>query len=460
MDHLHRHGTARAFLRALALLALWLGLALPALAQTCPSADGAGYTIVDTGTANNYTLNAGQSLLIQAGTYTGFVNALPTGAFVCVNSGATFQPAGINNMAGTIENYGTTLLIGTNFSSGATFNNRQGLMRFENNNANGPMTITNALGATMEATGGVVGLSSGSNVTNDGEIDVLSGSSMDVQSGATMVNNGRMELNGGNLNTAGTVTNTGYVFGAGDVHVNGGSFNNLCSIVVSDISNNGILANQGQLMVEGNGQFTNQGTLTQGADGQTSGANFTNNNVVSGFGRYYFTGTTVNQGPFNGDSASAPIIFYDTTRVPPPEFFDTQNTNPTNTVRISFTPSSSGHALTQCTPVQPDEPQADASVTKTPVPTSARPGDTVTYTLAVDNAGPDGAEGTILTDAPGTGLTCSAVTCTAASGGAACPVAGSGTGQLSIANLLGTGVELEQLPAGGHLEFEVACTVD
>mgnify|MGYP003576405261 CR=1 FL=1 len=441
-----------------ACLLLWLGMALPAAAQSCPSADGAGYTYVDNGTANNYNIGAGQSLLSTSRTSTGSCDGPAAGGLACANAGATFQPSTANNASGTVTNHGTTRLVGIVLAGGFTLDNQAGTAELNGTNANGAITITNAFGAQLNVDSNV-GLASGSNVQNNGQIDIAAGGMIDLQSNSTLNNTGRIELNGGDINSAGTVDNTGYVFGAGEVHVNSGTFQNRCSIVTTGIINGGTLINEGYLMSEG-GPFTNNGTLTQDVDAVSVGTDFTNSGSVGGRGRYHFSGNTVNQGPFNGAGPATPIVFFDTTRVPPPEFFDVQNTNPTNTLRTSFIPPTRGEALSQCTPEQPDEPQADVGVAKSAVPTSARVGDTVTYTLVVTSAGPDGGEGTVLTDAPGAGLACTAVSCTSASGGAVCPATGSAAGQLSIANLLGAGVELEQLPAGGQIEFEVECTVE
>ncbi len=86
-------------------------------------------------------------------------------------------------------------------------------------------------------------------------------------------------------------------------------------------------------------------------------------------------------------------------------------------------------------------------------------GQSVTYTIAVTNHGPSDAMGAVLRDVPESPLVCTSVACTSAGGGAVCPATGAGSGQLSIVNLLGTGVLLD-LPVNGMLEFQVVCTVD
>lgn len=106
-------------------------------------------------------------------------------------------------------------------------------------------------------------------------------------------------------------------------------------------------------------------------------------------------------------------------------------------------------------------PSADLLVSKTNNATSVTTGTQTTYDIVVSNTGPDAANGAILTDPAPTGLdSCvlAAVACTA-SGGAACPTQGAGTGQLSVANLQGAGVVIPTLPNGGSVTVHLTCTV-
>lgn len=437
---------------------LFAGIA-PVAAQTCPSSDGAGYTYVFPASGPGpFNVASGQSLLIQSGTYTGGLEGPAGGGMVCVNAGATFQPAPVNNLSGAIDNYGTTALANVVFGAGANFQNHSGAdFTFNNTNANGGIAITNDAGANMHVSGGNLTIPGNSTVTNNGTVDISPGAILDLQANSTVTNNGIITVNGGDLNSAGTTLNTGYIHDFGEIHVNSGTFTNQCSIVATAFINAASMVNNGHLVVDGDGPFTNNGALSQGAGAVIAGGSFTNNNNVSGAGRYYFTGNTLNQGPFNGTTGE--IVFYDVSQARPPDIFDIQTVAPTNTVRISFDPPSVAFALANCTPIYPVPPEADVSVTKSAPVTALPTGASVTYTLTAANSGPDGAEGTLLTDTPDDGLTCTAVTCTGASGGASCPASGTGTGQLSIDNLLGAGVALD-LPAGGQIVLELTCTVD
>lgn len=78
------------------------------------------------------------------------------------------------------------------------------------------------------------------------------------------------------------------------------------------------------------------------------------------------------------------------------------------------------------------------------------------YTITVSNNGPDGANGTIITDPAPTNLTCSTATC-AAAGGAVCPVP---TGAALVSALQGAGATVPTLPNGGSVTINLNCTVN
>ncbi|MDO8278892.1 MAG: hypothetical protein Q7T63_12285 [Burkholderiaceae bacterium] len=106
-------------------------------------------------------------------------------------------------------------------------------------------------------------------------------------------------------------------------------------------------------------------------------------------------------------------------------------------------------------------PLVDLYVTKTNSLSAVTAGVTVSYEVTVVNNGPNAANGAVLTDTPSSGMSCTSVTCTGAEGGAACPVAGSNPGELSIGNLLppGGGVTLSSLPANSTIDFSLTCGI-
>ncbi|MGE3437347.1 MAG: CARDB domain-containing protein, partial [Blastocatellales bacterium] len=100
-------------------------------------------------------------------------------------------------------------------------------------------------------------------------------------------------------------------------------------------------------------------------------------------------------------------------------------------------------------------PVADLAITKTDGVTSVTSGNTTTYTIVVSNNGPSSANNAVFKDAAVAGLNVTGVTCGGASGGAACPAAGS----VTVALMQGSGIVIPTLPSGGSVTFTVAATV-
>jgi uncharacterized repeat protein (TIGR01451 family) len=98
------------------------------------------------------------------------------------------------------------------------------------------------------------------------------------------------------------------------------------------------------------------------------------------------------------------------------------------------------------------------TITKTDSKTSVISGSTNDYVILVSNTGPAPADGSVVTDEPGAGLTCppsNAVTCTVTGvGGAVCP-----TGPLTFASLT-TGITLAIFPANSGFSFAYTCNVN
>ena len=99
------------------------------------------------------------------------------------------------------------------------------------------------------------------------------------------------------------------------------------------------------------------------------------------------------------------------------------------------------------------------TITKTdskPVSTS---GGTNNYVVTVSNAGPASADGVVVTDVVGSGLTCPAanvVACTVTAGAAVCP-----TGSLTFANLNpASGINVATFPPNSALQFAYTCNVN
>jgi uncharacterized repeat protein (TIGR01451 family) len=100
-------------------------------------------------------------------------------------------------------------------------------------------------------------------------------------------------------------------------------------------------------------------------------------------------------------------------------------------------------------------PGVDLGIDKTANPTAVTSGDTVTYTIVTNNAGPGPGDGAVITDPVVPGVDCSGgtLTCGAETGGAVCPASP------TVADLQGAGITIPTFPVGGSLQFTLTCTV-
>ena len=87
-------------------------------------------------------------------------------------------------------------------------------------------------------------------------------------------------------------------------------------------------------------------------------------------------------------------------------------------------------------------------------PATVNAGATLSYSLVVSNAGPADASGSLIKDPAVANFTATAVSCSAASGGAQCPAAG----LLTLTNLQGAGVSVAAFPSGSSLTLSVSGT--
>jgi uncharacterized repeat protein (TIGR01451 family) len=97
--------------------------------------------------------------------------------------------------------------------------------------------------------------------------------------------------------------------------------------------------------------------------------------------------------------------------------------------------------------------RADVVITKSG-PATVAAGATLSYSLLVANSGPAAANGFLVQDPVVANFTQTAVTCAAATGGAACPAAANTT----VALLTGAGIAIPTLPNGGSVTFTVSGT--
>jgi uncharacterized repeat protein (TIGR01451 family) len=101
---------------------------------------------------------------------------------------------------------------------------------------------------------------------------------------------------------------------------------------------------------------------------------------------------------------------------------------------------------------------ASLVITKTDGKSITSSGSTNNYVVTLTNNGPASADGAVVTDVVGVGLTCpaaNAVACTVLAGGAVCPA-----GPFTMANLTGAGITIATLPATGSVQLAFACTTN
>lgn len=336
----------RVLVRLLCGLILWL-LSEQLFALGCTGS----YTYTNTGGSTDYNLNAGQSLKIASGTYTGTINNFPSSSSICVEVSATFSPNNINNSAGSITNYGTIKFPTFSFNNGTVLDN-YGLWTFNNGlNFNGAVTLRNRADSTMTMAESFM-LANGSSLTNDGFI--IAKQDFNTQAGATLRNNYRLEVEG-NFNPAGIFDNYGRVYAKKFINANSGSLlTNYCTLVSYNGFNNNTsgFVNAGTLLITSatgapGGPWQNNAAFYNAIGAKVAGGDFTNNSAFSGSGALIFSGTTRNQGLFTGDSLN-PINFYDETQTGS-FLFDYYNTLATNTIRSAFARPSLLDAPNTCT---------------------------------------------------------------------------------------------------------------
>jgi uncharacterized repeat protein (TIGR01451 family) len=101
---------------------------------------------------------------------------------------------------------------------------------------------------------------------------------------------------------------------------------------------------------------------------------------------------------------------------------------------------------------------ASLVIAKTDNKATTSSGNINNYVVTLTNNGPAAADGSVMTDVVGAGLTCpsaNVVACTVLSGGAVCPA-----GPFTMANLTGAGITIATLPATGSVQLTYACTTN
>lgn len=399
-----KHASARGLVVGVAAAVLAFAALVAGPAQTARASFAtqcASPTSILDPSAGSVSVAPGQTVLLATGTFTGGVNALPSGATLCVASGAALNPAYMNNAEGSLvvaaggSTAFSSVAVGTGFALVA-----EGSAVFGNLNVNGASAFTIGAAGSLTVNSG---FSPGSGTfVNLGTMRIngtfSENTNVVVRNASSLVITGGASLNG-------TVVNTGTISITGALTVNGSaSFSNSCRVQTTAGLTNGSADAQNAGVIVVGGVFSNNGTWRQTVEGLLAAAGLVDDGRVNGFGSYQFNGPTSAQGQFVGDAPGNPILVQ--TQAPAGSIFDVQTGTVANVVRLPSTPpvSFSTAPTPGCSDTGSEAPFADVSVTKTGPGTVLVGGD-VTYTLTVINAGPAPANGVILTDTLPTPIT-------------------------------------------------------
>ena len=181
---------------------VWLVSPGPTVADSFDDACASPTQTIAADSSTAISLTPTSVVLISGGTFSGGLDAFPSGAVLCVAAGATAQPAYMNNAAGAIYGRGTIRLPATAVNGGFRLEN-YGLADFPQSfNTNGVAELINHVGGTWTMS---QGFSTSSHLVNDGTATLSGGLN---QNGGTVENTGVLTI-AGSSNLGGTVSNTG-----------------------------------------------------------------------------------------------------------------------------------------------------------------------------------------------------------------------------------------------------------
>jgi hypothetical protein len=317
-----------------------------AIAQNCPSVTIApanqinasttsGYTFSGTGkkigiinngsgiltVSGNFNFQANDTLYIGANVeFSSYISGFTTGCMI-INCG-TANLGSANFSGGRADNYNVmtaTYLSATNFTlnnnatftlngsstlNGTTINNNgtytQGYLGF----SGAASTITNAANATMNFTAGAAVAVSGTQLKNDGTLNMTG--YMSNANGTSVINTNRFKTTG-DYAMNGSLTNKGMMIIGGALNVSSNAtFFNACKVLAQQFSNGTANAeNYGILQLFSNvwGSFNNSGTLKNA--GYIRTPQFINNGTINNNGNNSNTSNLFRNGYIRIDGGSA-----------------------------------------------------------------------------------------------------------------------------------------------------------
>jgi hypothetical protein len=307
-----------------------------------------------------YHLNSSDSLIINAGTYTGSITSWNAGSVILVKSGSTFAPNSYGNHVSKLIVNGTATIKNLSALNGFSLEN-YGNTTFDGGwqQLTGNSKINNYFGGVVNFTGNMTLNSSSNEIVNQGDVTVVSNLTFN---GGSKINNRKSVIAGGDIvfNNGASLSNLGK-FQATNITFNSSStMNNGCRFIAageitlnqSTITNTGLIwssnANNNSKITINNG-----GNLNLSGNGTIKSVTFTNSGTITGSGNMYFTGVTTANGTVGSATGSGNMInVFDATRTNSARIFDTQGAGVnTNTVQFAnVTAPDTLNTLATCAP--------------------------------------------------------------------------------------------------------------
>lgn len=319
------------------LVPFFVMLSFPAFSQT---------TYIDDGSSATYTLQAGDSIYIRQGTFTGKINDWGQGGKITIAVGATFKPSSVNGYHSKYIVYGSAVLPSLQTAAGFELENYGTITVSGNAQMNGgAQTWTNASNATIHFKGSVSVNSGagGSQLINYG--DIIIDKDLSAYASVSIMNRKNVLIGQDFATGTGQLQNEGYWYAKKSITLNNNSIvTNTCRMVSGGTItlNSGIIYNSGLLWAsneQNSSAFTNNnGTVVSLGQGIIKAVKFTNNGTIKGNGFMYLTGKTTGGGTIglNGYTADT-LKVYTVNRSSASRIFDEQwGTVYSNTIYFPF----------------------------------------------------------------------------------------------------------------------------
>ncbi|MBC7947936.1 MAG: T9SS type A sorting domain-containing protein [Chitinophagaceae bacterium] len=326
------------------------------IAATLPVTTVRATNYNNNGTSTNYSLVAGDTLNIISGTYIGNITAFSRDAVISINPSSTFRPASIANAKGIILNYGTCQFNYAFNPNGYFTLTNHGIIKIRGSVSmnGGSQTWNNRFGAVLEFGENVI-MNSGSVLNNEGT--TLVDGDFNMNTGSAFTNRNIFSGNGDLTISSGVFANEGQLSTKGTLAFNSSTtFTNQCRLITEGgfTNNSNNFINLGLLWIGKTGSsadhFINNGNFINGPNGVVKSVRLTNNSNITGSGKMYFTGQTINYGTFGvSGSTTDTIKVYDVTRTSASTIFDVQyGTVRPNIIYRSFSAPDTVNAYGTC----------------------------------------------------------------------------------------------------------------